>query len=235
MIGFENEKDEFVLTYIRDGMNHLKNKEYLEAYKLFILASEIYKKKMNDDNTVEYYKQQFITYLNMSASMYLCQYKLDETKNEQYLDDSIQYLIECIELCKNDKVNFDIHYLNNLLCETYFMKNDFISIEKFHLDNILYVKKMYGDNNAIEYAKIYSSQYFNKTLGMEDINIIAFYSRISLLLLIEVYKINSDPNILGYFFDEKILKDANFNETEIKEIMELRKIDEKVTEITMNL
>ena len=45
MIGFENEKDEFVLTYIRDGMNHLKNKEYLEAYKLFILASEIYKKK----------------------------------------------------------------------------------------------------------------------------------------------------------------------------------------------
>jgi len=78
-------------------------------------------------------------------------------------------------------------------------------------------------------------QYFNKTLGMEDINIIASYSRISLLLLIEVYKINSDPNILGYFFDEKILKDANFNETEIKEIMELRKIDEKVTEITMNL
>jgi hypothetical protein len=69
---------------------------------------------------------------------------------------------------------------------------------------------------------------------MEDMNIIASYSRISLLLLIEIYKINSDPNILGYFFDEKILKDANFNEAEINEIIELRKMDEKVTEITMN-
>ena len=70
--------------------------------------------------------------------------------------------------------------------------------------NINYLKEKYNPNHAQDYAKNYSTLYYNQSLLVmteENKDLILYYSRISIILLIEIYKINQDKNIFAHFID----------------------------------
>ena len=60
-----------------------------------------------------------------------------------------------------------------------------------------------------------------------------YYSRVSILLLIEIYKINQDKNIFAHFIDRDTLRSINFTEDEIEDMLKLFD-NGNVTEITLN-
>ena len=67
----------------------------------------------------------------------------------------------------------------------------------------------------------------------ENKDLILYYSRISIILLIEIYKINKDKNIFAHFIDRETLRSVNFSEEEVEDTLKLFD-DGKVTEITLN-
>ena len=219
--------------YNDTGMNALKEKEYLDAYNCFYRATnvcenEIVKYPENDE-----LKQQYLNYCHMSATMLILEYKKMNDLN--YIDKGIEILKKSVNTCLLYKVKYDIYFLITLLCDCYELKKDYKEIELYHISIINCIKNSYNHSHAIEYAQKYSSMYYTQSMAVTEENkdLVLYYSRISILLLIEIYKINQDKNIFAHFIDRDTLRSINFTEEEIEDMLKLFD-NGNVTEITLN-
>jgi tetratricopeptide (TPR) repeat protein len=229
-----NIQDE-VKKHNENGMNNLKEKNFIGAYKSFNEALTIYEDEiMKNSQNNEEYKVQFLNFSQMSATMLILEFKTNN--NQEHLDKAIEILDRSIDICLLYKVKYDIYLLTTLLCDCYELQHNYKEIEKLHVSNINYLKENYNPGHAQEYAKNYSTLYYNQSLLVmteEKKDLILYYSRISIILLIEIYKITQDKNIFAHFIDRETLRSVNFTEEEIDDTLKLFD-DGKVTEITLN-
>jgi hypothetical protein len=225
---------EEVKKHNENGMNYLKDKQFIEAYNSFYNAVNIYQNEMTIYPDNDEYKVQYLNFSQMSSTMLMLEFKANG--NKEYLEKSIEVLKNSVNICLLHKVKYDIYLLTTLLCDCYELQNNYGEIEKLHFFNINYLKEKYNNFIAQEYAKNYSTLYYNQSLLVmteENKDLILYYSRISIILLIEIYKITQDKNIFAHFIDRETLKSVNFTEEEIEDTLKLFD-DGKVTEITLN-
>jgi len=217
--------NESIKLHYDNAMNSLKDKNYISAYNEFHLASNVAK----TDDLKEFYLQ----YTHMAATMLLIEYK--NTNDNSHINMAIEILDEGMHYCLEKKVQFDIFIIVTLLCDCYELISYFSRIEQLHINNITYLKENYSNEVAMQYAKNYSTLYYKQSLVVkteEMKHLILHYSRISILLLIEIYKINQDKTIYAHFIDRETLKSIEFTEQEIDDILKLFD-DGKVTEISL--
>ncbi len=217
--------NETIKSHYEDAMNNLKEKNYVTAYNSFYLASTV--SKIND------LKDFYLQYTHMAATMLLIEFK--NTADNSHINVAIEILNEGMEYCLQNKVNFDLFLLVTLVCDCYELTGQYTEIEKLHINNISYIKEHYSNDIAMTYAKNYSTLYYKQSLAVkteENKHLIVHYSRLSIFLLIEIFKINKDKTIYSHFIDRETLYSLDFSEQEIDDIIKLFD-DGKVTEITL--
>ena len=225
---------EEVKKHNEDGMNNLKEKNFIGAYNSFYSALNIYETYMIQNPTDEENKIQYLNFSQMSATMLILEFKTNN--GNEFLVQAIDILKKSVNICLLYRVKYDIYLLTTLLCYCFELQNNYKEIEKLHVYNINYLKEKYNPSHAQDYAKNYSTLYYNQSLLVmteENKELILYYSRISIILLIEIYKITQDKNIFAHFIDRETLRSVNFTEDEIDDTLKLFD-DGKVTEITLN-
>ena len=225
---------EEVKKHNEDGMNNLKEKNFIGAYNSFYSALNIYETNMIQNPTDEENKIQYLNFSQMSATMLILEFKTNN--GNEFLVQAIDILKKSVNICLLYRVKYDIYLLTTLLCDCFELQNNYKEIEKLHVYNINYLKEKYNPSHAQDYAKNYSTLYYNQSLLVmteENKELILYYSRISIILLIEIYKITQDKNIFAHFIDRETLRSVNFTEDEIDDTLKLFD-DGKVTEITLN-
>ena len=225
---------EEVKKHNEDGMNNLKEKNFIGAYNSFYSALNIYETNMIQNPTDEENKIQYLNFSQMSATMLMLEFKTNN--GNEFLVQAIDILKKSVNICLLYRVKYDIYLLTTLLCDCFELQNNYKEIEKLHVYNINYLKEKYNPSHAQDYAKNYSTLYYNQSLLVmteENKELILYYSRISIILLIEIYKITQDKNIFAHFIDRETLRSVNFTEEEIDDTLKLFD-DGKVTEITLN-
>lgn len=228
-----NIQDE-VKKHNENGMNNLKEKNFIGAYNSFYSALNIYEANMIQNPTDEENKIQYLNFSQMSATMLMLEFKTNN--GNEFLVQAIEILKKSVNICLLYRVKYDIYLLTTLLCDCFELQNNYKEIEKLHVYNINYLKEKYNPSHAQDYAKNYSTLYYNQSLLVmteENKDLILYYSRISIILLIEIYKITQDKNIFAHFIDRETLRSVNFTEEEIDDTLKLFD-DGKVTEITLN-
>jgi len=214
-----------IKSHYDSAMNSLKDKNYVDAYNNFYYASTI--SKINE------LKDFYLQYTHMAATMLVIEFK--NTADRSHLNVAIEIMEEGIQYCLEKKVQFDIFLLVTLLCDCYELISEFHKIEALHINNIAYIKENYSPDVAMIYAKNYSTLYYKQSLAVkteENKHLIVHYSRLSIFLLIEIFKINKDKTIYSHFIDRETLYSLDFSEQEIDDIIKLFD-DGKVTEITL--
>jgi hypothetical protein len=225
---------EEVKKHNETGMNHLKEQNFIGAYNSFYGAVNIYETEMVTYPGEEDYKVQYLNFSQMASTMLILEFKTNNGK--EHLAQAVEILQKSVNICLTYKAKYDIYLLTTLLCDCYELQNNYKEIEKLHISNINYLKEQYNPNHAQDYAKNYSTLYYNQSLLVmteENKDLILYYSRISIILLIEIYKINQDKNIFAHFIDRETLRSVNFTEEEVEDTLKLFD-DGKVTEITLN-
>lgn len=225
---------EEVKKHNENGMNNLKEKNFIGAYNSFYSALNIYETYMIQNPTDEENKIQYLNFSQMSATMLILEFKTNN--GNEFLVQAIDILKKSVNICLLYRVKYDIYLLTTLLCDCFELQNNYKEIEKLHVYNINYLKEKYNPSHAQDYAKNYSTLYYNQSLLVmtdENKELILYYSRISIILLIEIYKITQDKNIFAHFIDRETLRSVNFTEEEIDDTLKLFD-DGKVTEITLN-
>jgi hypothetical protein len=225
---------EEVKKHNENGMNNLKEKNFIGAYKSFNEALTIYEDEMMTEPQNEDDKVQYLNFSQMASTMLMLEFK--KNNNQEFLYKAIEILKKSVNICLLYRVKYDIYLLTTLLCDCFELQNNYKEIEKLHVYNINYLKENYNPSHAQEYAKNYSTLYYNQSLLVmteENKDLILYYSRISIILLIQIYKITQDKNIFAHFIDRETLRSVNFTEEEIDDTLKLFD-DGKVTEITLN-
>ena len=225
---------EEIKKHNENGMNYLKEMNFIDAYKSFYEALIIYEAEMMTEPQNEDNKVQYLNFSQMASTMLMLEFK--KNNNQEFLDKAIEILKKSVNICLLYRVKYDIYLLTTLLCDCFELQNNYKEIEKLHVYNINYLKEKYNPSHAQDYAKNYSTLYYNQSLLVmteENKDLILYYSRISIILLIEIYKITQDKNIFAHFIDRETLRSVNFTEEEIDDTLKLFD-DGKVTEITLN-
>lgn len=225
---------EEIKKHNENGMNYLKEMNFIDAYKSFYEALIIYEAEMMTEPQNEDDKVQYLNFSQMASTMLMLEFK--KNNNQEFLYKAIEILKKSVNICLLYRVKYDIYLLTTLLCDCFELQNNYKEIEKLHVYNINYLKEKYNPSHAQDYAKNYSTLYYNQSLLVmteENKDLILYYSRISIILLIEIYKITQDKNIFAHFIDRETLRSVNFTEEEIDDTLKLFD-DGKVTEITLN-
>ena len=221
---------EEVKKHNEDGMNNLKEKNFIGAYNSFYSALNIYETYMIQNPTDEENKIQYLNFSQMSATMLILEFKTNN--GNEFLVQAIDILKKSVNICLLYRVKYDIYLLTTLLCDCFELQNNYKEIEKLHVYNINYLKEKYNPSHAQNYSTLYYNQSL-LVMTEENKELILYYSRISIILLIEIYKITQDKNIFAHFIDRETLRSVNFTEDEIDDTLKLFD-DGKVTEITLN-